>query len=312
MLTPSRPAVERLSRPSSFASEARHELAVQFPARACCQDAEVAGILAAARTRAPGAGLAQDGLTLLLTSSAVARKLVRLARSAERAHDDRATHEEGHFQRGPGHVRPTYAVTLLPAPALPAAPPSRACCRRAFLRAAFMTAGDVSIGMSGTHLELRLASEAGARLVAAILGELEVRPRVRRKGPRWLVYVKGADDLILLLQAMGASQAVLKFQNERVLREVRAQANRAANSETANLKRSVATGLRQAGAARALARSGLLDAQPPALREVAQARMAAPTATLSGLAMRLHLSKSATNARLRRLLTRADELGLVD
>ena len=267
----------------------------------------MSGVLAAARTREAG-----DGVTILLTSSAVARKLVRLARSAERARDQVEAPQEGHFRRGPTHVRPTYAVTLRTAPILPVNPPTRACCRRAYLRAAFMTAGDVSIGTSATHLEFRLSSEAAARQVSDVLKALEVRPRTRRRGPRWLVYVKGSEDLILLLQAMGASQAVLRFENERILREVRAQANRAANSETANLRRSVVTGLRQAGAARRLVRAGLLETQPQALREVAQARIAAPTATLSSLASRLHISKSATNARLRRLLTLAGDLGLID
>ncbi|MEA2683591.1 MAG: cell division protein WhiA [Chloroflexota bacterium] len=302
-----RPPPERLSRQPSFGSDARHELALQFPARACCRDTEVSGVLAAARAReVPG------GLALLVTSSAVARKLVRLAQSLERARDAADVPGEGHFRRGATHVRPTYEVTLRPGPQLPARAPTRACCRRAYLRAAFMTAGDVSIGTSGTHLEFRLSSELAARQVAEVLQALEVRPRTRRRGPRWLVYVKGSEDLILLLQAMGASHAVLRFQNERILREVRAQANRAANSETANLRRSVATGLRQAGAARRLVHSGLLDTQPQALREVAHARIAAPTATLDGLAARLHISKSATNARLRRLLTLAGELGLVD
>jgi DNA-binding protein WhiA len=175
-----------------------------------------------------------------------------------------------------------------------------------------MTAGDVSIGSTGTHLEFRLASQRAAEQVAEVIRALDVRPRTRRRGPRWLVYVKGSEDLILLLQAMGASQAVLRFENERILREVRGQANRAANSETSNLRRSVATGLRQADAARRLTRSGLIDAQPQAIREIAQARIAAPTATLSMLASRLHLSKSAANARLRRMLALAGELGLVD
>lgn len=256
-------------------------------------------MLSAARTRE-----VDGGLTVLLTSSAVARKLVRLARFE--------AHEEAHFKRGTTHIRPTYEVTLRPASTVAATPPSRACCRRAYLRAAFMTAGDVSIGISGVHLEFRLASEPAARQVADMLRALEVRPRTRRRGPRWLVYVKGSEDLILLLQAMGASQAVLRFENQRILREVRAQANRAANSETANLRRSVATGLRQAGAARRLSHAGLLEGQPQALQEVARARLSAPTATLSGLASRLHISKSATNARLRRLLTLAGDLGLVD
>ena len=304
--------MERGSRAPSFASDVRHELALQFPARACCRETEIAGVFAAARSR-PVAG----GLTGLLTSSVAARKLVRLARatSRDRAEESGETAEplaEGHFRRGATHTRPTYAVTLSPAPIPPTSAPTRACCRRAFLRAAFMTAGDVSIGSTGTHLEFRLSSATAAAQVAAVLESLEVRPRTRRRGPRWLVYVKGSEDLLTLLTAMGASQGVIRFENELVLREVRAQANRVANAETSNLRRSVATGLRQADSARRLTQSGLLESQPPAIREVAAARLASPTASLGTMAARLHVSKSATNGRLRRMLAVADELGLLD
>jgi len=296
----------------SFASDVRHELALQFPARSCCRSTEIAGIFAAARSRS-----VDGALTGLLTSSVAARKLVRLARATERDRielDDApsARLTEGHFSRGLTHTRPTYAVTLAPAPSPPVAAPTRACCRRAYLRAAFMTAGDVSIAAAATHLEFRLSSDLAARHVAEVLETLEVRPRTRRRGPRWLVYVKGAEDLLTLLTAMGASQGVLRFESDLVLREVRGQANRLANSETSNLRRSVASGLRQADAARRLADSGLLDGLPQAIREVAHARAAAPTASLAMIAARLHVTKSATNGRLRRMLAVAGELGLVD
>ena len=309
MTAPSRAPAERVARDPSFASEVRHELALQYPSRACCQQAEVRGVLAAARSR-PGPG----EVTCLLTTSVVARKLVRLARATGRLGGGEEADGAGqvHFRRGKTPVRPTYAVTLRPAPRMQARVPARSCCRRAFIRAAFMTAGDVSIGPSGTHFEFRLSSARAADLVEATLRSLDLRPRRRRRGPRWLVYVKGSEDLVLLLSAMGASHAVLAYQNERILREVRGQANRVANSETANLRRSVATGLRQADAARRLLRSGLLDEQPQAIREMARLRMSAPTANLAELAARLHLSKSAVNARLRRLGGIAADLGLVD
>jgi DNA-binding protein WhiA len=95
---------------------------------------------------------------------------------------------------------------------------------------------------------------------------------------------------------------VMQLESARVLREMRGQANRQANSETANLRRSVASSLRQAAAVRRLALSGGLDAQPQAIREVAAARMAMPEASLQQLAEQLGLTKSAVNARLRRLL----------
>ncbi|MFN2462928.1 MAG: hypothetical protein ABR573_03370, partial [Candidatus Dormibacteria bacterium] len=164
-----RSPVERGDRGQSFASDVRHELALQFPPRACCRLAEIAGISGAARTRADG-----RRLTCMLTSSAAARKLVRLAHVAERDRHapggvEGAGLPESHFKRGRTQVRPTYSVTLGPALAMDHDPRARSCCRRAYLRAAFMTAGDVSIGPTGTHLEFRLSSAVSARHVSDIL-----------------------------------------------------------------------------------------------------------------------------------------------
>jgi DNA-binding protein WhiA len=175
-----------------------------------------------------------------------------------------------------------------------------------------VAAGNVSVGGGGSHLEFALTSEPGAAAVARALRRLGVRPRVRQRGRRWLVYLKGSEDVALLLNAMGASQAVLRFENDRILREMRGQANREANSETANLRRSVATGMRQVDIVRRLSAAGVLDTQPQALREMAALRLAMPAATLAQLAARLGLSKSAVNARLRRLGAVAAEAGLVD
>jgi DNA-binding protein WhiA len=127
-----------------------------------------------------------------------------------------------------------------------------------------------------------------------------------------VVYLKGSEEIARMLAGMGASQAVLRFENFRIVRETRGQANRAANSETANLRRSIQTGLRQAAAARGLTDTGLLSAQPHALREVASVRLALPSATLEQLAARLGLSKSAVNQRLRRLEEVAATAGLLD
>jgi hypothetical protein len=300
----------------SFTADVRHELAIQAQPRRCCQLSELQGIAAAARTTAgvPGTPGAAAVISFRLTSNAAARKVVRLSRALRG--DDVVT-GAGHFRRGSTHVRPSYEVGVEPSgelAGLAAAPrpPARACCRRAFARGAFIAAGVVSIGAGGTHLEIGLTSEAGARAVGGAIETLGLRPRTRRRGNRWTVYVKDSDDVTTLLQAMGASQAVLRFENDRILRELRGQANRQANSETANLRRSVATGLRQVAEVRLLADAGILDAQPLALREMAGRRLAMPDATLGQLAERMGLSKSAVNARLRRLAAVAEEAGLIN
>jgi DNA-binding transcriptional regulator WhiA len=296
----------------SFSSEVRHELALLVPARECCQLSELRGIAAAAADLAPLPG---DALSLRLTLNSAVRKVVRLARLRGISGEGGA---DPSFHRGPTHLRPTYRVVLDVAAGAPGAaltePPrvvERPCCRRAFLRGAFLVAGVVNRGASGYHLEFELAGEAQARTVAATLRSMEAPAHVRHRR-RWAVYLKGTDAIAMTLAAMGASQAVLHWEDTRIVREVRGRANRVANSETANLRRSVESGLRQVQAARGLARRRLLDAQPAAIREVAHARMTHPAASLQQLAEHLSLSRSAVNQRLRRLVDVAVTRGLID
>jgi DNA-binding transcriptional regulator WhiA len=307
-------AVDRPRAQSPFASDVKHELALQLPARRCCQLSELQGFLAAAPVTRGG-----GQLSFRVAGNIAARKAVRLAGllESDRSDDDKETEGRGHFVRGSTSIRPSYRVTVSVSPgeplgALAASPvaPSRHCCTRAFLRGAYLVGGSVSVTPSGYHLEIAFASAAGAAAAAEALAALGIRTGGRSRGRRRMLYVKSSEDLVTAFKLMGASHAVLQFENDRILREMRAQANRQANTETANLRRVVANGLRQTRAARRLRASGILQAQPRALREIASVRLAMPAASLEQIATRLGLSKSAVNARLRRLVAVAQEAGL--
>jgi len=296
---------------ASFANDVKHELGLQLPARHCCQLSELEGIVASAPVFREGARV-----SVKLTGNISARKAVRLARLLEGGDVARP---DGHFRRGATHLRPSYRVSFatdidgpLHVLGQAAGAPIRGCCARAFLRGAYLAGGTVSVGASGCHLEVVCASAAGAGAVAQTMTDLGLHLGRRRRGGRHLIYLKGSEDLATMLKVMGASHAVLRFENDRIVRELRAQANRQANTETANLRRIVDSSLRQVTAARRLNASGVLHTQPRALREIASVRMAMPSASLAQLAFRLSLSKSGVNARLRRLVAVAAEAGLVD
>ena len=296
---------------ASFAGDVKHELALQLPARRCCQLSELEGLGASAP-------VVRDGgrVSVKLTGNIAARKAVRLARLLE---ESAFAGGDGHFRRGATHLRPSYRVSFgveadapLQTLGQAATPPSRSCCQRAFLRGAYLAGGSISVGASGYHLEVACATAEGASAVAATMATLGLRPGLRRRGKRHLLHLKGSEDLVTTLKVMGASHAVLRFENDRIVREMRAQANRQANIETANLRRIVDSSLRQVTAARRLSASGVLQNQPRALQEIASIRQSMPSASLHQLAVRLSLSKSAVNARLRRLVAVAAEAGLVD
>jgi DNA-binding protein WhiA len=116
-----------------------------------------------------------------------------------------------------------------------------------------------------------------------------------------VVYVKDGDGIVRLLSVMGANRAVMEFENVRVLREVSGEVNRRLNFETANIGKTIGSGMRQAAAIEQLEADGKLDRLPPALREMARWRSKHPELNLGELAGHMKLSKSAVNHRLRRL-----------
>jgi DNA-binding protein WhiA len=273
---------------------------------------ELQGFVAAAPVEQAG-----GQLSFRVSSNVAARKAVRLTGLLEAGQADPGG--AGHFRRGVTRVKPTYRVSFmvdtgraLAVLANAVAAPTRNCCRRAFLRGAYLAGGSVSLSGSGYHLEIAFAAQEGAAAAAEAFAQLGIRMGERDRGRRRMLYLKSSDDLVTALKLMGAGHAVLRFENDRILREMRAQANRQANVETGNLRRLVASSLRQAAAARRLGAAGVLAVQPLAIREIASARLDMPSASLSQMALRLGLTRSAVNARLRRLVAVAEEAGLVD
>jgi DNA-binding protein WhiA len=125
--------------------------------------------------------------------------------------------------------------------------------------------------------------------------------------------LKGAEPISRMLGLMGANRAVMRFENDRILRDMRSQANRRANGETANMDKRLRAALQQREAIRRLkARDNRLQSLPPALREVAELRLAHPRAGLRELAELAQVSKSAVANRLRRLVAQANRNGLID
>jgi cell division protein WhiA len=186
--------------------------------------------------------------------------------------------------------------------------PSSPCDRKALLRGLFMGCGSVNAPSARYHLEFVLPTMGWATKMAALLQEQGVRAGVTERAGHQVLYVKDGDGIVRTLSLMGASRAVMEFENVRVVREVSGQVNRRLNFETANIDKTIGSALRQVAAIEQLECSGSLDDLSPALREVAEARRANPEMNLAELATRMRLSKSAVNHRLRRLVDIAEGL----
>jgi DNA-binding protein WhiA len=276
-----------------LAGEVKGELARIHPARSCCRRAELAGLLFGA-----------DGTTLRTLDHATARTAVHLAtslgqrvgppRPAVAAAGDRARHH--------------LVVELDPAVTQGWSwRDAAACDRRSFVRGVLLGAGSISFSASGPHVEFALRAAADADALRGALEELGLGARISLRRRRYVVYLKGQEEIAALLRLVGANRGVLELETHRVERDVRARLNRLLNAEEANLERTVRAADRQLAAIAALEADGRLARLGVGLREAAAFRRRMPEADLDTLSTALGISRSAVNHRLRRLVELASE-----
>ena len=172
----------------------------------------------------------------------------------------------------------------------------RSCCRGAYLRGALLAAGSLS-GPRNAHLELRASSLDGARFIADVAAREGGTLAVAERRTHAVAYAKGHDAIASVVAAAGAGDTALELEEHALLGAIRADANRLANADEANLERAARAAHRQLAAIRELG----VDALPPDLVEIAELRLRHPSATTAELAAKARppLSKSAAHRRLR-------------
>ncbi len=283
-------------------------MAGHLPARPCCQLSELLGIYFGSRGRLIKRQSEGPAAYFSLLRNPIARKVLRLGRAVGPM--------EAKYQVVKTRKRATIFVELtLPPGLVPAftqsaarAVPEAACDRKAMLRGLFLGCGSVNVPSSRYHLEFVAPNGSWAKAIGDVASAAGARVGIRERSGQHVVYIKEGDGIVRVLSLMGASRAVMEFEKIRVVREVSGKVNRRLNFETANIGKTIGSGLRQAAAIARLDSTGKLDRVPPALREMAQWRTANPELNLGELADRMNLSKSAVNHRLRRLQDMADSL----
>jgi len=187
----------------------------------------------------------------------------------------------------------------------------KSCCRSAFLRGCLIGAGSANAPQREAHLEILTPHETFAEDLVRLLGTLEFHPGMRYRRGSYVVYLKGRDEVAGLLALAGAHEAALHVEEQSVVREVRSRANRVANCDSANLRRTSAAASRQLEAIAILQRSGRLETLPAALKDAADLRLHNPYLNLTELAEAggEGLTRSAVNHRLRRLVEAAERKG---
>lgn len=186
------------------------------------------------------------------------------------------------------------------------------CCRRNYLRGAFLAGGSLSFSGSGYHLEICSEYEVYARMLQQLMRVFGIEASVRSRKKIYYTYVKSVERIMDFLRITRAFQAVLFMEEQRIIKSIRNQTNRLVNCETANLDKSIRASYQQMEFIKKIEQVLGLEALSPPLREAAELRMKNPEASLKELGEMLSppVGKSGMNHRFRKLkeiATRLDQ-----
>ncbi len=184
---------------------------------------------------------------------------------------------------------------------------------KASIRGAFLLGGSISDPSKSYHFEIAVKSLEEAEELARQIQYYEVDGHVHRRRNSFVVYIKDASQIVTLLGVMGAYGSLMDFENARILNEMRGSVNRQVNCETANIKRTVSSSVKQIEAIRKIEEHQGLESLPGALQEMARIRLENPDASLAQLGEYMHppMGKSGVNHRLRKIIEIAENLGTV-
>lgn len=175
--------------------------------------------------------------------------------------------------------------------------------KRSFLRGAFLATGSVnSPEKANYHLEIYTTHEELGEQLLVMMSGFDLPAKMTDRGNGFIVYLKRAEKIVDFLQTIGATQSMLRFEDIRMMRDMRNSVNRLVNAETANMQKTAIAANKQVSQIQMIAKQiGGLDFLPQKLREVAQARLDHPDESLAELGDILEISKSGVNHRMRKL-----------
>ena len=186
----------------------------------------------------------------------------------------------------------------------------KSCCKRAFLRGAFLASGSISDPHKSYHFELVCQTRAKAQQLCSMIAAFGPEPKMVSRNRQVVVYLKEGSHIVDMLGIMEAPKALMDLENVRILREISNHVNRKVNCEAANIHKTVNAAVKQAKDIEYLQEHMGLDSLSDGLRQVAQLRLANPDLPLKDLGLLLDppIGKSGVNHRLAKLSALADQL----
>ena len=310
----------------SFSGSVKEELLGCIDNARHCRIAEVAAVLAfdGEIVRLPSGGIdlrvSSENESLVRKYFTLLEKTFTMKNSV--SIDDRITKKNNRFvvelEEPESTVKILQAVKLLGNDRTPQVSDAlvnqmvvqRNCCRRAFIRGAFLCAGSISDPEKFYHFEIVCGSKAKAVQLMELIQSFEVDAKIVQRKKYYVVYVKEGAQIVELLGIMGAGVSLMNLENVRILKDMRNTVNRKVNCETANINKTVNAAVKQVEDILYIRDTAGLDSLPENLEETALLRLEYPQASLKELGTLLStpVGKSGINHRLRKICSIANEL----
>ncbi|MGG1554931.1 MULTISPECIES: DNA-binding protein WhiA [Paenibacillus] len=299
----------------SFAATTKKELTLINDDEACCQKAELSALI-----RMNGSVQLSNQRVILDVSTenaAIARRIYSLIKKMYNMHTEllvrkkmRLKKNNVYIVRVPGQVQELLSDLKIVSEGFIFTTGINkeiirgSCCKRAYLRGAFMAGGSVNNPEgSSYHLEIASIYEEHCKALVNLANKFDLNARFIERKKGFVLYIKEGEKIIEFLSIIGAHQALLRFEDVRIMKDMRNSVNRIVNCETANLNKTIGAAVRQIENIRILEREVGLDNLPDKLREVAQIRLQHPDLNLKEVGDMLagNVSKSGVNHRLRKI-----------
>ena len=241
----------------SFSGTVKEELSRQISTARHCRIAETAALLSLC-----GRFTADGALRMQTENSAVIRKYFTLVQKTFNIETEIAVRENRQMKKG--HI---YYVeikddalirTVLLATKLSREQNSggalvlnnslliqQTCCKRAFIRGAFLASGSISDPEKGYHFEIVCPDERKAGQLQELIRSFGIDAKVVVRKKSHVVYVKEGAQIVDILAVMEANVALMNLENIRILKEMRNTVNRKVNCEMANINKTVSAAVKQ-------------------------------------------------------------------
>ena len=280
----------------SFSRDVKEELINHIPKSRHCQIAELSGIVAFGE-KVQRSGENTKNILAIADASTVRKYFTLLYKTRNITEDISEYNDEDIIKFAKKAEIPStlsnFDELILQQP----------CCKRSYIRGAFLVAGSISDPNKGYHFEIVCKDESEADRLIRNMNFFEVEAKKVRRQEKFVVYLKEGAQIVEILRVMEAPKSVMELENVRVVKEVRGTINRKVNCETANISKTVSAAVKQIEDIRLIDANLGLANLPETLQEIAEIRLANPDTPLQDLGQLLDppIGKSGVNHRLKRL-----------